>query len=157
METLVAPAINLAILVSILGYYLRQPLKGFVRTRHDTLRDEVERVGNQLKLAQAKFDEFSAKLKAIDAEVAALKEQARQDSEAMKVRVINDAKRLSQTIVTDARSSAQSVYVDLKNDLRRDLANRVLDKAEALLRSRLTGDDRIRIQREFSRQVERIQ
>ena len=35
--------------------------------------------------------------------------------------------------------------------------NRVLERAEGLLKERLTGDDRVRIQQEFSAQVERAQ
>lgn len=145
--------VNFLILVGGLVYFLRQPLKLFVRTRHEFLRDEVSRVEKQLKSAQIKYDEFSAKLKAIDAEIQAIQEQMRQDADAMKVRVVNEAKRLSTTIVADARSSADSLYTELRGQLRAELADRVVQKAEALIRERLTGDDRVRIRNEFSQQL----
>lgn len=144
---------NLVVLVGILAYYLRGPLKAFVRSRHDYLRDEVARVEAQLKLARERHDEFSAKLKAIDAEVQAIHDQIRQDAEAMKVRVTTEARRLAQTIVADSRSSAESLYSDLRKQLRIELAERVVVRAESILRDRLTGDDRARIRNEFSQQL----
>lgn len=157
MHTLILPALNLAILVGVLVYFTRAPFRAFVTGRHETLREEVQRVSTQLRDSQARFEEFTAKLKAIDAEVAALREQSRQDAEAMKARLLNDARRLSTVIVADARTSAESLYEELRIRLRSDLGQQIIDRAEQLLRERLTGDDRVRIRREFSKQVESVQ
>lgn len=157
MHGLIAPTINVLILVGIFAYFLRTPLKQFVRGRYVNVKDDVERVSQQLRQSQERYEEFTAKLRAIDAEITALREQARQDAEAMRVRVRNDASKLAGTIVSDARASAGSLYTEFRGQLRTELANRVLERAEALLRERLTGDDRLRIRREFSRQVEAIQ
>jgi F-type H+-transporting ATPase subunit b len=157
METLIAPAFNFIALVAILAYYLRAPMRGFVRTRHDTLREELERVGGQLKTARTRYDEFLAKIASMNSEIASLREQARQDAEAMKKRVLADGQRMSQLIVADARTAAEAMFTDFRAQLRTEMGEKVLDRAEAILRARLTGDDRVRIAREFSRQVEQIQ
>jgi len=39
MGALLWPVFNLLILIGLLVYYLREPLKTFVRTRHETIRD----------------------------------------------------------------------------------------------------------------------
>jgi hypothetical protein len=49
------------------------------------------------------------------------------------------------------------MFGDLKNQLRSELSVQVLARAEAILRERLTGDDKARIRREFSQQVESVQ
>ena len=154
MATLVAPFINLAILVGILAYYLRQPLKEFVTNRHVSVLGDLKRVQDQLHKAQEQYEEFSAKLKAIDAEVQALHKQAKQDAENAKVRIVHDAKRLSDGIMIEAKSAAQGLVEDLRKELFTDLGNRVLEQAETILKNRLTGEDRARIRREFSAQVE---
>ena len=156
METLIAPTINLAILLSILVYYTRAPLRGFVQQRHESLRDELARVREQLKQARVKFDEFSAKLKAIDVEIGAIQQQTRVDAEAMKSRIIAEGQKLSAHVVEDARNGAQNLYSELRAQLYGEFTGRVLDRAEALLKERLTGDDRARIQREFSTLVENV-
>jgi len=144
---------NFLVLVGVLAYYLRAPLKTFVKTRHDTLRDEVARVEHQLKDAQHKFDEFSAKLKAVDAEIQAIHDQMRADAESMRVRVMNEARHLSQTIIADARASSGGLFAELRTQLRGELAQQVVEKAEKLIREKLTGDDCVRIRNEFSQQL----
>jgi F0F1-type ATP synthase membrane subunit b/b' len=157
VASLIPSVINLAILLGVLYHYTRKPLAAFVLTRHDSLRDELKRVRDQLKAAQEKFDEFSAKLKAIDAEIAALRAQSRQDAQAMKQRVVAEAQRASAMIVTDARAAAEGLYSELRGQLYLDMLASVVDRAERLMRDRLTSDDRTRIRQEFSKQVEAVQ
>jgi len=157
MESLIAPSINFLMLVGFLGFKLKQPMIEFVAQRHISIRDEVQAVREQLKLAQEKYDEFSAKLKAIDAEVANLREQNKQDVAAVKQRLVTEARRLSGIIVSDAKKSAEGLYSELKFQLYSDLSNRVLEQAEKILYERLTGEDKVRFRKEFSQQMETIQ
>ena len=83
-----------------------------------------------------------------------LKEQARQDAQGAKQRIASESQKLSATIVSDARTTAQNFYAELKAQLLQELGARVLDRTEAVLRERLTGDDKVRIRQEFSVQVE---
>jgi len=154
MHSLVVPLINLSILIAVLVYYLRAPLKAFIKIRHESVRDELERVAEQLKLAQEKYDEFSAKLKAMQAEIVVLRDQARQDGEAIKLRLVNDGKRVSVAIVMDAKAAAEALIEDLRISLKRELAASVLSRAELLVLGRLTSEDRKRFRLDFSKQVE---
>lgn len=157
METLVAPIVNFSILVGILVFKLRAPIRAFVTQRHHSIREEIQTVRHQFQQAQEKYDEFSAKLKAIGAEISVLREQSKQDTSAMKQRIISEGRRISGTIVSDANNSANGLFAELKGQLYFELSSRVLDRAEVILKSRLTGDDRARIRQEFSSQVESIQ
>jgi F-type H+-transporting ATPase subunit b len=156
MSELIYPAINLAILIVLLVVYTREPVRGFVRTRHETLRDELRRVRDLLTNAKAKFEEFSAKLKAMEAEVQSLRDQAKQDAAAVKSKILAEAQALSANTVADARRSAQGLYGQLKSELFIEIGNKVLDRTEVMLRERLTGEDRARIRNEFSAQVESV-
>jgi F0F1-type ATP synthase membrane subunit b/b' len=157
MNTLLWPFLNLIILIAVLLWKGKAPFTAFVFQRHSTIRDEVQRVRSLLRSAQVKYDEFAAKLKAVDAEINELNERAQQDAKAAQSRIIAEAQRLSAAVVTDARSSAELLYGELKGQLFLELGSRVIDKAEKLLLDRLTGDDRARIRQEFSSQVERVQ
>jgi len=157
MESLVAPIFNFLVMVGLLAYNLRKPLKEFVAQRHHLIKEEIHNVHDQLKLAQEKYDEFSSKLKAVDAELNGIREQARTDALASKQKVVDDARRTSSLIVSDARNAANNLFEGLRNQLYIDFSTRVLDRAENLLRERLTGDDRARIRHEFSRLVEQMQ
>lgn len=157
MQTLLAPVVNLVILIGIMAYYLRAPLKAFASNRHHSIRTELEAVRNQLRDAKGKHIEFSSKLRAMDAEIAGLKNQAIQDAQALKKKVQAEAQRFSGNIVEDARRASHVLYAEFKTQLYSELGARVLDRAEKILRERLTGDDRARIRKEFSTQVETMQ
>jgi F0F1-type ATP synthase membrane subunit b/b' len=157
MESLVTSSFNFAILVGILGYKLRDPIKTYVTQRHHSIRNELQSVKEHLRQAQEKYDEFSAKLKAIDSEISILREQTKQETQALKQRVLVEARRIAGTLVSDAKNSASGAFADLRSQLSLELTHKVMDRAEQLLRDRVTGDDRVRIRQEFSRQVENIQ
>ena len=157
MHTLIAPFINLLILIALLVYYLRQPLKDFVHGRHLSIHGDIKKAQEQLRDAQARHEEFSAKLKAIDAEVSALHQQARQDAEATKARIIQEAKRLSDNIVSDAKSASQALVSELKDELYHELGSHVLSRAEKIISERLTSEDRARIRKDFSQHVGSMQ
>jgi F0F1-type ATP synthase membrane subunit b/b' len=157
METLIAPLVNLVILIAVMAYYLKQPLKTFAKDRHHSIRTDLETVRNQLRDAKAKHAEFSSKLRAMDAEIAGLKTQASQDAQALKTKVQAEAQKLSSNIIEDAKHASQVLYAEFKVQLYSELGGHVLDRAEKILRERLTGDDRARIRKEFSTQVETMQ
>jgi F0F1-type ATP synthase membrane subunit b/b' len=156
MESLTAPIINFLILVVFLGVKLRKPLQNFVEQRHHTIRNDVNTVREQLRFAQEKYEEFSSKLKAVQSEVSSMRDQTRQEVADIKQRLMNEARRSSSLIISDSKNSADGLFAQLKNHLYSDLSGKILDRAEELLRERLTGDDRARIRQEFSQQVESI-
>lgn len=157
MQTLIWPALNLGILIAIFFKFLRQPIRQAVAQRHSDLRDELKKVRELLQRAQERHDEFSAKLKSIDVETTSLREQAKQDAQAAKLRILSEAQRTSASVVTDARAGADHLVSELKTQLFSEVGVRVVNRAEALIRERLTGDDRARIRQEFSSQLERAQ
>ncbi len=156
MDSLVASSVNLLILIAILVFKLRAPLKEFVAKRHESIRDEIRSVHEQLKSAKAQFNETSIRLKSVDGELASLREQTKNDIAQIHQKIIGEAKRLSTVVVSDAKLAADALFSELKGQLYSELGTRVLDRAEDLLHNRLTHDDRVRIRQEFSNQVESI-
>ena len=157
MSTLIMPFINLAILLTFLGWKLKGPAREFVSGRHATLRDELASVREKLADAKSKLEEAGARLKAVEAEKAQLREEIRNQAKQTRTRIVAEAQRLAQQIVTDAHASAHSLAADFKAQLIDEMGQKILDRAEAMLRERVTRDDRVRIRQEFSRQVESSQ
>ena len=154
METLILPALNLGVLLAFLFIKLRKPVADAVEQRHMGFRDEIKRVREMLTSAQEKHDEFSGKLKAIETEVVALRDQARQDAADMKLRILKEGQRMSANIVSDARAGADGMVADLRRQLAVEIGTNVIERASTVIKNRLTGDDRARIRQEFSSAVE---
>ncbi|MGE0614688.1 MAG: hypothetical protein AB7P04_03530 [Bacteriovoracia bacterium] len=156
VTSLILPFINLSLLVAIILYFTRGHLKTFVKNRHETLREEIQTVREQLKAATERYEQFSAKLKAVEAEVSSLTTQMARDAQDMKARIVTHAKQSSSQMVADARGAARGGLEGLKQEVRSEFGWRVISKAEEILTKKLTGDDRARIRKEFSSQMEQM-
>lgn len=154
MGSLVLPFINLIMLLAILAYFLRKPLAQFVKTRHQTIRTEVDEVRERLKKAQAQHQDFTAKLGAIDAEIAAYRSQATKDGEEFKSRIVEAANTNAGQMVQEAQVRADGMFADLKSELKRELVEKIIQSSEAIIRERITSDDQARFRKEFAHKLE---
>lgn len=153
MTALLLPAFNLGLLVTILFFATRKPLKAFVFSRHETMRVELSEVRERLRVAQERYDEYSAKLKAVGAEVSALAEQTKREVEVSRERVLAEAKALSATLVKDAELAAKSMFEETRAEIRNRIGSEVVSRAETMIRQTLTGDDRARIRGDLIREM----
>ena len=149
--------INFFILIALMVRYLRRPVIEFVQNRHTSILDELKKTKEELGRAQENYDKFSSKLMSLDSEVSSLRNYTAQDIEGTKKRIMDEARRSSYQIITDARAGVDGLFADLKANMYMELVSRVLSRTEELLRDRLTGDDKLRIREEFSKQVEIVQ
>lgn len=154
MSELLPKFFNLAILVGVLAYYCRKPLKEFLFERHRVLKDELESTQAKLSEAQKKFQDYSARLQSLETEIAQLIQASRQEAEQSKVRILTEAKKMADTIIVDAKRASETMKNEFRDQIRAEFAAQVLVRAETLLRGKLTGDDRVRLLKDFSKQVE---
>ena len=68
MSELFTPTVNFVILVGGLVYFLRNPLKNFVKTRRDVIQKEVEEAQKKKEEAEKKLHEFEKKLHEFESE-----------------------------------------------------------------------------------------
>lgn len=156
LSSLLYPFINFAILVGALFYFLKAPTKAFVRTRHTSLKDELDRVQVKLTEAQRQYSDYSQRLTSMDAEITNLVQTVRSEAESAKVRIITEARRSADQIVIDSKRTAEAMMTEFKDQVRVDLANQVIARAEVLLKSKMTGDVREQLKKDFSKQVENV-
>jgi len=153
IATLIPAFINFALFVGFLFWKLRAPFGDFVRNRSISLRDELESSREQLTKARSQYEEFSAKLDAIESDIRALREQARLDAAQAQGRIRAETSRLSAQILADATATRDASIAEAKREIVRAFAIQVVGRAEGLLRGRLTGEEKVRIRREFSTQL----
>lgn len=153
MSAFAASWLNFGLLVGLMAWKLRAPVKDFVRSRADTLENEITRVRGELSRARAQFDEYSGRLQAIDAELASVREDARQQSQQIRERILGEATRLAAVTLADARESSVAAVDGFRKALASEIGVQILDRVEQLVTARLTGDDRVRMRKEFSRWV----
>ncbi|MBI3543903.1 MAG: F0F1 ATP synthase subunit B [Deltaproteobacteria bacterium] len=149
MHELISPTVNFAILVGVLVYFLRKPVKDMVATRQSTIKTLVEEAQAQKLEAQRRYREFGDKLRDFEAEAARTVERARQDGEALKAKIIADARVTADRIVKDAEALAQSNVQDFKDQVRRETIAKAVEMAEKIIRDKLSSDEQSRIVNEY--------
>lgn len=157
MHSLLWPAINFFVFIALLAWAVKKPFKAMLLDRHEQLKNDIDHTRVQLAEAQKKFQEYSRRIQTLDQEVAQIVQSAREEAESSKVRILTEAKRTADSIVIDAKRSAEGLVAEYKDKVRSDLANQVIVRAEQMVKQKLSQDDRDRLKRDFSRQVETAQ
>ena len=152
-KTFFYSVLNFVIFTGLMFYYLRTPVKGFISARHESLRDDLSKVREQLRSAQEKYEEFSAKLKAIDVEVSNIREISKKDAAGLQAKIVSSAKQMSGSILAESKARATALVSECKESLRSELGLRIVSRAQELIQERMTGDDKARIRKEFSERV----
>lgn len=154
MHELIPPTFNFVLVVGLLVYLLRKPVKEMVRNRQTTIKTQVDEAAVQKAEAEKRYREFSDKLNAFESEARAILERAKQDGEALKAKILKDAQISAERIVKDSEATVQANIQDYKDQLRRDTIAKAVELAERIIRDGLSRDDQRRIVNEYVGKVQ---
>ncbi len=157
LRTLAFQSLNLAVFVGIIYRAAKPSFVGFVAQRSVTLREQIIEAKKRLETSQQQYAEYRARLESMGAEVAALRAQNAQDIAAVSSRIKEESSRQAQRIVSEARLARDASISASKARLARELGRLVLARAELMIKDKLTGDQKAKIRRDFSNQLEQIQ
>lgn len=141
-------AVNVAILVAILVYFLKKPLSSYLKERSELLRKSID------DAAKARA-EAAEKLSAIQARMARLSGEIEEMNRRMESEAGDEAKRLHDLaqaeiarVLEQSRFAAEQEVKKAREDLRREAADLSAAAAEELVKKSVTPDDQERIVRE---------
>lgn len=149
------PAANFALLLGVLVYVARQPIRDFFASRQGRIRGELDAAAQALRDAEARHAEWQRRLVDLDAELARLRADARERAAAERGQILAGAAAAAERIRSDARSAVDQELRRAREDLRREAAELAVELAAEALRSRVTGADRARLVDEFVQTIER--
>ena len=155
MHELIPPVINFSILIILLVYFTRKPVKELVANRQTLIKAEVEEAKAQKLEAQRRYKEFTEKLKAFEAEAQQILANAHADGETMKTKLIKAAHSNAERIVKDAEATAISNIQEFKDQLRWETISTAVALAEKIITDRLSTEDQRRIVNEYVGKVQK--
>lgn len=130
----------LAVLVFVLKRFLWGAVSQALKKRSDFCRkriDEAEAIFNE---AEKQSKEWTAKYNGLAEDVKNIAEKAEADSKRVLEESQVKAERESKSMVDGAKLEADALADKAKNELMDDLADRVADEADKLIRRSLDGD-----------------
>lgn len=146
--------VNLIILLGVLVYFLKTPIKNFLVERRGTIGHEIDVAQKTIGEAKSKYEEFARKLQAIETEINSLKDTLRKQGESERSELLKQAESASEIIRREARETIALQTERAKREIQSEVVNLALGNAETIIRRSLGDSDKERFVEEFTKNIE---
>jgi len=153
---LVMKFINFAILAGILFYFLRKPVSQGLADRRESIKKELEEALQAKEVAEAKYQEYQAKVANLEVEIRQLQADFKAEGERQQARIIADAEKASQGIRRQAEAAANTEVKRAADELRAEAAELAVRLAEAILAKAYTTEDQKKAVELTIQNIERV-
>ncbi len=144
---------NFGVLAVALFFLLRKPVVKALNVRIEGIKDELADLENRKAQAEKELAEYERKLATLDGEAEKIiSEYERQGEEARK-RILSEAEDAAEKLRRQAQRNIAFEYKQAKARLQGEVLEEALGKAEALIRSSMTGEDQDRLVDEYLERV----
>ena len=146
--------INFAIFAGIMYRLAAKPLFEYTRTRHLTIKKDLDEAAALRAQAEAKLKEYEAKIAGIDKEIADLLAQIKREAELEKARIIEAAAAQAARLKADAETQIRNDLLRTQRALRREAVAAALAAAETILRQKVGVEDQKRLAERYVAELE---
>lgn len=148
-----AKLFNLILFVAIVSYILRRPLSEALRERREGIRRELMRAQEERNAALSKLAEVESRLARVDADVEAIRVQAKKEADEERLRIERSAEEDSRKLRDQARREIENASKLARHELRRYASEQSIRIAEDLVRRNINADDDTRLVRDYVRHL----
>jgi F-type H+-transporting ATPase subunit b len=149
LQSFVWPAVNLVILLAVLVYFSRKPLRAFFDKRRSDIAGELQSSADELATAESTYAKWQRRMIDLEGELDEIRATSRQRAEAERERIIDDARATAERIQRDARSAIDLELRRARETLREEATQLAIELAEERLSREVTEADRDRLVDEF--------
>jgi F-type H+-transporting ATPase subunit b len=146
-------AINFFILIGILIYLLKTPVRNFINQRQQGIRESLEKAQEAREEARRRYQEMEEKLAKASHEIEEITRMIKEQGDAEKRRILENAEKESQRIKQQAQFMAEQEVKKARALLRKEAVDLAVEMAESLLKERLTENDKMRLVEEYIEKV----
>ncbi len=151
--TFVVGLVNFAIFAGIIIYFGGSYIQEFFANRRAEFLREMEAAKEARKQAEARLEEYNAKLEALEQERQALLDEYHAQGEREKQRIIDDAKRQVEKMRSDAEATIDQEVKKARAVLEQQAVDLAIDMARDQARDQLDGDAQKQL---FERYVDQL-
>lgn len=146
--------INLIIILGVLVYFGRAPIKAYFASRHATIKNELTEAADLLTQAEQRNSELQRRLVDLNSELEGIRESANARAEGEAEKILADARASAERIRSDAQAAAAQELSRAQLELRKEAANIAMDLAAQKLSQNVADPDRDRLMDEFITRIE---
>jgi F-type H+-transporting ATPase subunit b len=155
-SAVIAKAVNFTILVGVLVYFLRAPLKDYLTGRIGKVREDLVTAAETRETAARQLAEIAAKLAALPAEIEALKKRGAEDLAAERARIEQEAQAERQRVIEHTRREIEMRLRVAKRELLELAADLAVTVAAERIRTSITPDDQARLVDRYASQLQEV-
>lgn len=148
--------INFVILFGGIGYAISKPMKNYLKERSKNVRDSILEAKKAKEEAEAKARYYEEKLKNLQKEIEALKEQFRKEAEEEKARIAKDYQDQIEKFKERMIKSLEQEKLKIREELLFQLGNMAFEVAEDVVKKNFTPADQSRLVKEYITMMERV-
>ncbi|HEU5057313.1 MAG TPA: ATP synthase F0 subunit B [Kofleriaceae bacterium] len=137
--------LNFAVFLGLLVKFARPKLVGYLRTRHEAVKGQLDEAARLRADARAKLDEYNRRIAGVDAEVNKLLAEIRAEAEAEREMILAQARSQANALKLEAQRRIDAEIARARLALEREVAAAAVAAAEVILRERTTSDDQARM------------
>ena len=151
---LLYPALNLAILLAVLFYFSRKPIRSFFGARRGRIREELDRAAAMRAEAEARYTQWQRRLMDLETELESIREAARERTESERERILSEADAAAERVRADARAAVEQELRRAREQLRQEASDLAIELAGQRLQEQITAADHDRLLDEFVAHIE---
>lgn len=148
--------INFVLLVSVLVFVARKPIRGLMAMRRFTIQQNLEQSRTMLESAEAKLKEWTGKIERLDEIVLEMERAAAERTAKERSQILVQAEAAANRIKADARTVIEQELLRARAELRTEAANLAIDLAGKLIESKISSADQERLVGEFITKLEAL-
>ena len=148
---------NFALMFGLLAYFVSKPIKRGMAGRRESIEQALEEARRAQAEAEAKFEEYDAKLAAANEEIEELSAAIRREGELERDTILENAKQMAAKIEQDANRNADLAVAKARAELRQEAATLAVSLAKDLLEKNFSADDQKRLVDEYIEKVGELQ
>lgn len=136
-----ASVVNFVLLVAILVYLLRKPIKSFLIDRSETIEKNLRESEALREEALTLLQSYQTKMSRLSQEVDAIMERAKKEGEKEKERILERAEKMSQKIIDDAKRSAERQAQEMRKNIEKQFMEQALKTAKVEITKKVSKDE----------------
>jgi len=140
-KDMVFSIINFVLLMALFYYLYRKNASGSFAKRSLDVKLEMEDAAEARRQAQAKYDEYKARLDNLDAEILKIRSLTEEDAARERESILAEARKQAQRMIEQAELTARQEVESAKRALRREAAELAAGMAEDLVKTSTRPDD----------------
>lgn len=146
--------INMLLFIGVLGWLIGGPIKRALADRGDGIKKAAAEARDRRIKADQVATDIQARLALLEEEVKSIAERAQQEGERQKRDLIAAAESEAAKILASARTEVDNKLKTARRELTEYAGQLASERAEQIMRERMTDEDRARIFRDSLHEVE---